>query len=253
MTKRDANFTNLIILLIGIILVLLGLLTNIVDSEKIFNIDLSLIQSVLISVGTSIIASGIISFLIVKYIHSYQDSLRNIVDEWGMRRIDIRSDINPDINEKLQSMDTGMDIIAFGMKNFLSVKGDLLIQKLNKGCQVRILTINPESPYIKQREKEEFELEGQIKNSIDFMIEWARSTKNNLSNSDLISVKVYDGLPQDMYQKVDEYVYVGPFLYGKPSQQTIAYSYIPKSKGSKYYISYFNKLWNDENYSKKVV
>lgn len=253
MTKRDANFTNLVIFLIGIILVLFGLLTNLFETKKIFSVDLSLIQSILISVGTSIIASGIISFLLVKYIYSYQDSLRNIVDEWGVRRIDIRADLNPDINKKLESMDTGMDIIAFGMKNFLSVQGDLLKEKINKGCRIRILTINPDSQYVQQREIEEFELEGQIKNSIKYMIEWAKSVKDEVHNKNLISVKIYNGLPQDMYQKVDEFVYVGPFQYGRPSQQTIAYSYIPKSKGSEYYISYFNKLWDESSYSTKIV
>lgn len=253
MTRKDANFTNLFIFLIGFILILFGLLTNLLDENKVFAIDVSLIQSILISVGTSIFASGIISFLLVRYVHSYQDSLRNIIDEWGVRRIDIRADINSDINGKLESMDTGMDIVAFGMKNFLSAKGDLLIQKINKGCRIRILTINPDSQYVRQREIEELESEGQIKNSIECMIEWAESIKDNLDNKNLISVKIYDGLPQDMYQKVDEFVYVGPFQYRKPSQQTIAYSYVPKSKGSEYYISYFNKLWSDDSYSRKVV
>lgn len=253
MTQKDANFTNIIILLIGFVLILIGLLTNLIDGEKIFKIDVLLIQSILISVGTSIIASGLISLLLVKYIYFYQGSLRNIVDEWGMRRIDIRSNINPDINKKLDSMDIGMDIIAFGMRNFLSVQGDLLIEKLNRGCRIRILTITPNSPFVRQREIDELEMEGQIKNSIDFMIKWAKTAQGNLTDKGLISVKTYSGLPQDMYQKVDDYVYIGPFLYGKPSQQTIAYSFAPKSKGAEYYTSYFNKLWSDDNFSTKVL
>lgn len=46
---------------------------------------------------------------------------------------------------------------------------------LRKGGNIRILTMNPEEDnlFLQQREKEENELQGQIRNSINELIKWA--------------------------------------------------------------------------------
>jgi hypothetical protein len=149
-------------------------------------------------------------------------------------------------------MTEGMDVVVFGMKNFLAAKKQLLEKKIKTGCTVRILTIDPNSVYVAQRESEEKEPQGQIKNSIEELIKWADEVKLKKYRG-VIIVKKYNSLPQDMYQRVDGFVYVGPLHYAKPSQQTIAYEYRPGSKGTQYYSDYFSSLWDDTFFCQQIV
>ncbi len=237
---------DVVILLIGIVLLLIGLLCDINDDGNIIGFNKDTIQNVLISVGCSIIASSLISFIMAIYLNDDKEA-RRLIDKWGLKSIEVRSILNFSINLKLESMSDGMDIMAFGMKNFLAAKGDLLESKIKNGCSVRILTMNPNSKFLARREVEENEPQEQIRQSIIDMVNWAKIV-NNRDNKGSITVRFYDGLPQDMYQRVDKYVYVGPLLFGTPSQQTIAYEYKPGSRGAEYYTRYFLRLWNDKTY-----
>lgn len=78
-------------------------------------------------------------------------------------------------------------------------------------------------------------------------------TMNSKGGNGKIMVKTYNSLPLDMYQSIDGHVYIGPYLYGKPSQQTVTYSFKTKSKGSLYYKNHFEELWDDEHLTKAVV
>lgn len=242
---------DVLVFLLGLVMVLVGLLFEINKDGTVLGLERSVVQNVMISVGCSVIASSIISFIMTMYLNDDKEA-RRVIDTWGLKNIDVRSILNYEINEKIDSMSHGMDIVAFGMKNFLAAKGSLLEKKAKQGCVIRILTIHPESPFLARREKEENEPPGQIKESIKDMIRWAQKIKKDTSCKGSISVHLYQGLPQDMYQRIDDYVYVGPFLFAKPSQQTIAYEYKPRSKGAEYYNAYFESLWDNKSFSKKI-
>lgn len=242
---------DVLVFLIGCVLVLSGLLLEIDKDGTILGMPRTTIQNVFISVGCSIIATSIVSFIMTLYLNDDKEA-RRVVDNWGLKNIEVRSLLNIEINEKLDSMSEGMDIIAFGMKNFLAAKGPLLEQKISQGCTIRILTLAPTSQYVTQREKEEKEPKGQIKKSIEDLIKWAEAIKTK-NYKGTITVKTYNSLPQDMYQRVDKYVYVGPLHYEKPSQQTIAYEYKPNSRGAEYYSNYFVSLWENSQFTNTVV
>jgi len=242
---------NLLILSLGIIMVSFGLYFEINQSGNILRISLGTIQNILISVGCSLIATSIITAITTYYLNDDKQA-RRVIDIWGLKNIEIRSTLNIEINERLDTMTEGMDIVALGMKNLLAAKGSLIRNKINQGVNVRILTLNPESNFVKQREKEEDEPEGQIKKSINSLIEWAKEVKQGDPRGQIV-VKIYDGLPQDTYQRIDKYVYVGPLHYAKPSQQTISYEYKPNSKGASYYTEYFTSLWENEQFCKIIV
>jgi hypothetical protein len=242
---------DVIFFLSGCLLVFGGLLFEINKEGTFIGLPYTTVQNVIISVGCSIIASAMITFVTTLYLNDDKEA-RRVIDNWGLRNIEIRSILNVEINKKLESMTDGMDIIAFGMKNFLAAQGRLLEQKVSQGCTIRILTMDPNSEYIKQREKEEKEPSGQIKQSIEDLIEWANKiNQKNIKGS--IIIKTYDSLPQSMYQRVDKYVYVGPLHFNKPSQQTIAYEYKPNSRGAEYYTAYFTSLWENKKFCKEEV
>ncbi len=243
---------DVLVLLLGLVMVLVGLLFEIDKDGTILGLERGVVQNVLISVGCSIIASATISLIMTAYLNDDKEA-RRVIDTWGLKNIGIRSILNYEINEKVDSMSQGMDIIAFGMKNFLAAKGQILEDKVKKGCVIRILTINPESPFLARREKEENEPAGQIKESIKEMLRWAKQITTDTKCKGAIEVSLYNGLPQDMYQRIDDYVYVGPLLFAKPSQQTITYEYKPGSKGAEYYNTYFSSLWNNRGFSNRLI
>ncbi|MCI5161033.1 MAG: hypothetical protein D3917_03220 [Candidatus Electrothrix sp. AX5] len=251
MKFKTITILNSLIFLIGFALSAIGIILEAEKTGTFFCIPRSAIQNILISVGCSIIATSIISFIMTWYLNDDKEA-RRVIDNWGLKNIEVRSALNYEINEKLDNMKDGMDIVVFGMKNFLAAKKQLLEDKIEKGRSIRILTIAPDSKYVAQRELEEKEPPGQIRNSIAELISWAERVKSQKKRG-TIEVKTYDSLPQDMYQKVDKYVYIGPLHYETPSQQTIAYEYRPGSKGAKYYSDYFLKLWEDSNFCKKIV
>lgn len=241
------------ILLIGILFVTFGVNINIKEEGAILLFERSILQNLLIGVGCSIVASSVVSYITTLYLTSDKNAKR-VIETWGLKNIEIRSNLNSEINERLAHMDHGMDIVAFGMKNFLSRQNAILEEKVKKGCVIRILTMHPDSEFIARRDEEESNSLGQIKNEIKEMIKWAQEINNNPSRkgSGSIEIRGYKGLPQDMYQKVDDYVYVGPLQFGKPSQQTIAYAYKPGSKGAQYYTKYFLDLWKNDSFSEKI-
>ena len=237
-------------LLVGFILILLGGLTEFSDNAIYWVFTKTYFQTILVSVGCSIFASALVSIILMHRLNELYD-IQSRLSEWGICDIGIRSEANVRINEKLEKMTTGMDIIAFGMKNFLAAKGSLLESKVISGCAIRILTINPDSPYVSQREQDEGDAAGQIKKSINELILWTKKI-NDKKPKGSIELKIYDALPLDTYQKIDNFIFTGPSMMGIPSQQTIIYGYSPNSKGSSQLISYFEKLWSDQNFSKSA-
>jgi hypothetical protein len=240
-----------VVFLIGLVAIISGLLIDIKKLDTIFRLERAIAQNIFLSVGCSIIASSIISSITTLYLNADKDA-RKVIETWGLKNIEIRSNLNSDINMQLEKMSYGMDIVAFGMKNFLAAKRSLLELKIKQGCTIRILTMHPDSQFLSQRDQEEGNVSGQIKNEIEEMIKWAKKIHDDPNKKGAIEIRTYKGLPHDTYQKVDNYVYVAPLQFGKTSQQTIAYEYKPGSKGAQYYTKYFLDIWQNDSFSEKI-
>ncbi len=209
-------------------------------------------QTILISVACSMIASALIS-LLISYFLEQNEYKYNVIDEWGINEIGIRATINNTINENLEQSKNSMDIIALGMQNFLAAKGDLLRKKVKSGFHIRILTLDPESKEVINREKAENVNIGTIKRSIENLIDWCKMVDAEKNKTGQIELRVYDSQMLDTYQKIDDDVFVGPHLYHKPSQQTITFYFCKNSRGAIYYQDIFKSLWNNEQFCKKIL
>ena len=111
--------------------------------------------------------------------------------------------------------------------------------------------MNPNSVIVSQREKDENEIPGQIKNTILELQKWTEKLKNLSPKPENIQLKYYDNLPLQSYYRQDNFIYTGPYLYGKPSQQTISFEYKVNSLGYDYWNSYFNTVWEDPEFAKE--
>lgn len=237
--KMNLDLVNGVIALIGIICVIVGM--SVIDTD---------ITTILVSVGCSLLASSIVAFLSSRYLLR-KNKIKDIIDKWGLEGIyRTRQEMNLSCNRNLNQLESELDIIAFGLKSFRNSQTDEMIKKVEKGLSIRILTINPNSPYLKQREKDEKEVAGQIKNTILELEKWVNVLKDKAMDSNNVQMKYYDTLPLDFYFREDDYIYIGPYQYGISSQQTISYEFRKDSEGYEYYLRYFEKLWSDNEFCK---
>ena len=161
-----------------------------------------------------------------------------------------RQKMNVRINEIWDDLTNELDIIGFGFKSFRDAQTNSMIEKVKKGLKLRVLTINPFSPFVKQREKDELQIIGSIKKTIIDLEKWITKLKENSNNQDNVQLKFYNSLPIDFYWRQEDKLYVGPYLYGIGSQQTITFEYQKGTKGYRFYRNYFENLWENEDFCK---
>lgn len=190
---------------------------------------------------------------LIESIEAQDSPYQNIIQNWGLRYIfPSRAEKNRDSDPKLKDMSIKqLDGIAFGLKNFRSFHTEDIENCLLNGMKIRFLVMDPKGNFVKQREAEEKEVEGQISQSIQQLVEWAERLKKKTGGD--ISIKYYNSMTLDFYWRLGDCLYVGPYLYGKTSQSTLTYKYIKGSQGFDMYTRYFEDLWNDDSLTREVL
>lgn len=183
-------------------------------------------------------------------IEKYQkeNSINNV---WGLKEIfETRQKMNVRINEIWDDLTDELDIIGFGFKSFRDAQTNSMTEKVKKGLKLRVLTINPSSSFVKQREKDELQINGSIKKTIIDLEKWIAKLKESSNNKENVQLKFYNSLPIDFYWRQEDKLYVGPYLYGIGSQQTITFEYQKGTKGYEFYRNYFESLWDNDDFCK---
>lgn len=206
-------------------------------------------NSILLSIGCSLIASGLVILMHDFFVERKQVSL---LDEWQVERITAtRAEINTDCEMELHKAKRQVDIVAFGLQSFRSkYTENQILELLKGGLKFRIVTMNPQSPYVSVREDEEDDKN--IRHSIEKLVEWADRLNEKNAKGKII-VKGYDTMTLDFYWRSDDVVYVGPYWYGRGSQQTITYKYRSGGNGFKIYTDYFEELWSNNDVVKPLT
>ena len=231
--KEKLNHWSIIV---GLLVIIAGIVLIVCDI--IYSWSASRIWS---NVGCSMLASGLVillnSLLVDRRIISPLDS-------WGIQNIyENRSLMNVDCDISNAKAKKKIDIVAFGLQSYRTSQGNNTLSLLQKGVDIRIITMDPESSFVQQRETEEGGVAGQIKNTIEQLVEWAEKL-NAESTNGKITIKGYSCMTLDFYWRVDGDIYVGPYWYKYPSQQTISYKFT-KGAGFDAYSEYFERLWSD--------
>ena len=243
-SQREANMerikklksTNL-----GLILIIIGALLIFIDCYV-----YPTSKSIWVAIGGSLLSSGILLILTVLYLGEKRNA---IVDYWGLDKIyETRVEKGKDSDPKLKKAKTQLDVIAFGLKSFRNKHRKDIETILNNGVNIRILTMNPknDNPFLIQREIEEAEQLGQIKNSIEQLVSWADSL-NKRNYKGKIEIRGYKCMTQEFYWRVDDEMYIGPYWYGLGSQQTVTYKYCSNGKMFELYSEHFEMLWNSND------
>lgn len=168
---------------------------------------------------------------------------------WGLDSIyESRQEMNVRSTKLFTDMKRQLDLCAFGLKSFRDSRTRLIREKVKSGLQMRILAPFPESPFVKQRELDEHVVNGDIKKSIYDLTKWVKRIEKVSSDPDRIGIKYYQSLPLDYYCHQDETIFVGPYMFGKGSQQTITYEFRKGGIGYDYFEDYFEELWADDDF-----
>ena len=222
-------------IIVSLALVLLGVILSILP------------YNIAVNIGCSLIASGIVLFFTTILIDYRKDYM--VWNEWKLEKIfKTRADKNNDSDPKLEKHNVKqLDGICFGLKSFRSNRSKDMLTCMQRGMNVRLLVMNPQSQFIKQRELEENASLGSISKSIESLLSWANEL-NKQSKKGKIKIKFYDAMTLDFYWRLDDDIYIGPYMMNIESQQTITYKFVKGGRGFQYYSDYFETLWNDPNF-----
>lgn len=233
---------NLKAVIIALIIVVLGVFVIFLDAVILKNDNV-----VIINIASSVVATGVVLTLTECFLH-YQRQY-DVWDEWKLVRIyRTRAEKNIESDKKLETHNVKqLDGIAFGLRSFRSNRKNDVLSCMQRGMNVRLLVMNPESVFIQQREKEENAISGSISKSIYDLKKWAEDLNRESANGK-ITIKFYDTMTLDFYWRVDDDIYIGPYLFNIESQQTITYNFRQGGKGFDIYSKYFETLWEDEEF-----
>lgn len=202
------------------------------------------INDVLMGVGTGIVATCIVSFMLIVFL--IDDHGDELVEEWGIEKIYAeRFECKIEENSFPEKQ---LDIIAFGLSNFRRSNNtpDIIAAKINNGLLIRIITLHPDSAYI--REQERFECTSQIQKDILDLQEWASTVNTQIDDvTKHIQIRYYDTLPLHFYCREDDQVFVGPYIPAWPSNKTITSQYSRRGKVGQFYTKLFEDIWNEKN------
>ncbi len=235
------RLVNIVILLTGVALVFIGIFVFHANQQ---------LETILVSVGTSIIASSLVALLSSIYLKRYRNA-KELAEAWGIISIEARRNLmNQRIDARLRATKHHYDLLAYGLKSLREDNAGDAESALLRGAKLRILTVDPNVTELKLRDQEENKIEGSTADSINKLIEWYYELKNKYP--DQCELRIARFLPAWFYCREDDYVYVGPYQYGKDSQQVITTEYKKHGNGFDYYANYFEKVWNDSNYCRQV-
>ncbi len=199
-------------------------------------------KNIQISVACSILASNLIMYLSSEFMLRSKRRT-DIIDKWGVEAIyKTRAEMNLSTNLALSKCKGEIEIIAFGLKGFRETQTEEIKRLISKKVSIKILTLNPESETSYLVDGREGQVTGATKKSIEDLLKWCEELNKN-TKKPCIEIKFYDGLPLDFYFRVDDHVYIGPYLKGISSQQTISYEFT-LGEGFKYWVKYFNTQWS---------
>jgi nucleoside 2-deoxyribosyltransferase len=176
------------------------------------------------------------------------------VGAWGLVGIfGTRQEMNIRVDSLFSELHDNLDICAFGLKSFRDAKSHIVRQKVRDGLRLRILCPHPESAFLCQRESDENALSGEIKKRIHDLTKWIHRLQAISPQRESVALKYYDSLPLDFYWHQQNWLFVGPYLQGRGSQQTITYEFAKGGRGYAYFTEYFQELWEDDVFAKEAL
>ena len=177
--------------------------------------------STLNGIGVSLVLSGLLGIFMNVFFYK-RDAKLEVCEKWKIVNIyQSRAIANLTIDAYQEKAKKRIDIIAFGLSSWRQAKEQLIDDMLSRGVKIRIITMDPNCSLLNLRDRAEGKAEGATKESILQLQQFFKQT-NKRKN---VEIKYHQQLPLDFYFRVDDHIFVGPYIYGKESQLMITYEY----------------------------
>ncbi|WP_141508636.1 hypothetical protein [Candidatus Chloroploca asiatica] len=212
-----------------------------------------------VSIGTSIVATGITGWVIFIYVFLAQDTIRKLdllsdfgfVNAFEARSISIKGEYDSRVNDAREYI----DILGFGLK---ALREDYIdkFPDWQRRANIRILLIDPEYPneqfsFALQRDREERENEGSIRAQV---LKFVNDTKHLIgtNNPHKFEIRLYKCLPSVNIFRVDDEMFWGPYLVREQSRN--APTFLIRKRGILFHrlADHFERIWSDDNLSRPV-
>ncbi len=211
--------------------------------------------TLLIAIGTSLIATGIAGWTLFAYV-LLTDRLNKrfeILSDFGLlaifkeRSLGIR-----DVYEsRLDQAEEHIDLLGFGQRAFRQDFAERFPMWLGRGVHIRILLLDPSFPknswsVADQRDREEQNDEGEIKRDVKSFLEKTQALRER---HEKFEVKLYRCLPTVNVLRIDDELFWGPYLLKKPSRSAPT---LLVELGELYdvMLQHFESIWDDDELSR---
>lgn len=243
--KFEINYgrmLNILIGFIGIIFISLGILFRCCE----------VVRNILLSIGTSILATSIVTLINAKYMLKLQDT-EKIMSKWKIYGLyETKAYMNTQAADTaLEQCKKSIDIIAEGLSNYRAAQGDTLKNKiLDNNVKVRIISCDSSCMLSLRSQDESSSGIDDGKSAVQKVIElnqWVEQLREELGDrSDAIQIRYHSSYPGFSYLRIDKKIFVSTNLWKKQSQQSFAMGFMDDGKGGKYFHNYFDKLWDSD-------
>mgnify|MGYP007017246127 FL=1 len=206
---------------------------------------IDILYDVLLGVGGSFVSTAIVTIVLIFSLPDESGENAELV-AWGLEKIHLERRVARISSDNFPEKQ--LDYIAFGLQHFRTENKNIekIARKVKRGLHVRILTLHPDSEYIKSQEQ--MEGSNRLSEEIIELYKWVNRVKDCLGSNPAgsIEIKFYDNLPLDFFCHADNKIWFGPYQPGIASGDAITYELKAKSEGGKKYAERFQRYWNGE-------
>jgi hypothetical protein len=197
-------------------------------------------SAIFLAIGGSLVASAIVYFLdLIKdlYKANLQKKINNIIFDGGIEFIYDKRDLDK-YDALVRNLKKSIDISGYSLNAFNDSYGQILKEKFKNDSTItiRILLVNPLTPFSKEREAQENNAANTYLNSVNKIIR----TYSGINN---VIIKTINNPLTTMFYRIDDSLFVGPHLFKKPSKSTVTYELRKNGWLFEAYQNDFNNLW----------
>ena len=167
----------------------------------------------------------------------------------GLVNVYHRRDLSKEYSELLEKAEKQIDVLGLGLEHFREDNGGNLKNKALEGVSIRLLVIKPNSKISSIRSYQENDLKGETIEipliKLKKYVDEVNKSIEQLKTGNKIQLKCYDAVPSTMIFRMDNIMFIGPYLHKISSRNTITYKIEGDTEIFKQYEKHFNDLWND--------
>jgi hypothetical protein len=223
---------NLVIFLLAFLFILIGYNPKNTGRES----------AIYMSIGTSIMAAGIVILLeLWKDLSKNKilERINNVILEGGVDNVFSKRDLDK-YDCLIKNLTNSLDITGYSLNAFFESYADLIIDKLQKlpSVSIRIIVVDPDSEFSKHRALLEGKSYESVKNSIQRL-------KQTFGVCESIQLRMIASPLTTMIFRIDDIMFVGPHFYKRPSKSTLTFELNKNGWLFEEYEKEFEKLWRD--------